>query len=203
MYTLPGNEPPAKPGALYGGAIAALVALAASGIEGFFWIRIYNTLTGFLPDDAATDADAQQVLGVYNGFLIAVVIVSLLISFAAAGGAAYALRGSNGGRIAVWIAGGIAIAWHLCCSGYTLLIRAVFAQAATEANSDGNSGNDFHIEDHFPIWLVDAAVIAGFAVGIASVVAVTLIALGPVNRWFRAVRGLPGGFRPPASPGRW
>lgn len=203
MFTYPGNEAPARPGALYLGTMAGLFGLAAAGLEGYFWIRVYNTLTGMLPEDVSSYDEAQQSLTIYNTFLVVIVVISVLISLAVAIGAVIALRGSNGGRITMWIAGGVAIAWHLCCSGYTLLIRAVFAQAAAEANADGSSGNDFNIEEHFPIWLVDAAIISGFAVGVASIVAVVAISLSPVNRWYRALRTPVNPYQPPNGPGRW
>lgn len=198
------NEPPAKPGALYAGTIAALFALAAAGFEGYFWVRVYTSLTGMLPDDVASNNEAQQTLSMYNGFLLGVIIVSLLISLVTAAGAAFALRGANGGRITMWIAGGVAIVWHLCCSGYVLLIRAIFEQAIQQSNRESGGTENFNLSDHFPIWMVDAAVIIGFVVGVASIVSLVLISLGSVNRWFRAMKQPPPmHYQHPPMPGGW
>ena len=203
MFPTPANDVPQRPAALVGGAAAALAALLAATLEGYLWVRIYNGLTDLIPSEAAADSEAQKAISFYNGFLIAIVIISMLISLSVVAGALLAMRGSNGGRITMWIAGGLAIAWHLCCSGYTLLMQAIIQQAVTGTNAEHPGSADVNIDEHFPMWLVDSVVIAGFAVGLASIVAVVMISLSSVNQYFRAMRQPPAVPPPPGGAVMW
>lgn len=203
MFTTPvPPAPTSRPAPLNIGIIAAGIACLAAIVEGYFWIEVYGDLVDLIPADVAADPEFDQSLGLYKSFLVVIVVFSGLVAIATMAGGVLAMTGKNGGRILIWSAGGVAVAWHLCCSGYTLLIRAVFAQAVNSANAESTSGNEFHPEKYFPIWKVDAAVIAGFVAAIVVVIAIIAVAQGSVNRYFRALRPLPApsGYQVPPGP---
>lgn len=201
--------PPAaarRPGLLSGGVLATGLALLATLLEGYFWVDVYTDLLDLVPEDVVSGTEVDEAVGLYRNFLLITVIISAAMALITAGGAVAAHTGRNGGRIVVWSVGGVATAWHVCCSGYTLVMRALFTAAVAQANNEYPDNPQFDPADHFAMWKIDTAVIAGFAAGIVTLVAIVLIAQGSVNRYFRGLRdhnlaGYDYRMPPPHSPG--
>ncbi|HZE37789.1 MAG TPA: hypothetical protein VE172_03175 [Stackebrandtia sp.] len=203
MFTVPESQVPQTPTPLYAGVFAGFGSVLFALVEGYFWISVYNSLIALIPADVAQDAQSQDSLNGAKVMLITVVVISGLIAVALAIGGVLALRRLNGGRIMMWIAGGITIAYHMCCSGYILIFRTAITAAIDQENA--RNGTDYDVSEHFPLWQVDLAVLFGFCAGLAAIAAVTLIAQRSVNQFYRALRTPPpqGGFAAPGSPGAW
>lgn len=186
------DQNPARPGALSAGVIAvfaaALGALTASGML----LGLYNAFADLVTTQDAS-SETADFLNVMQTFSILVVIFNAVLVCGMIAGAALALRTNNVGRILIWVFGGVNTAWHWCCGGYLSIL--VLGLSNPEVRSS---------EPDFPFWQLNVAVVAGLFSGTAALVAIILIALNPVNQYFRAFNGGPprgGGFQaPPGGP---
>ncbi|MGH8791690.1 MAG: hypothetical protein ACRDXX_03485 [Stackebrandtia sp.] len=188
------NDPASiRPGALSAGVftvfLAAVGGLAASGML----LALYNSLVSVIPADDVNSDETAEMLTYLQSFSIVVVIGNGLLAVGMVIGALMALRANNVGRILIWTIGGANLAWHWCCSGYGGFVRLVIVAAEQDTGDT--------VSDHFPVWQLDVAVIAGFVSGTAALVAIILIALTPVNKYFRALKPPPGGYAAPAGYG--
>ena len=157
MLPPPSPNVSSRPTPLVAGALICGVAVLATILEGAFWIAFWSEISD-LASAEISDPEAEEVFSVYRSMLILVVAGSSLLGFLTMGGAIAAMTGKNWGRIIVWVAGGVVALWHLCCSGYTLLFRAVFAQVSNEAQAQ----DGYDPTQDVSMWMVDAAIISGF-----------------------------------------
>ncbi|HIV57562.1 MAG TPA: hypothetical protein H9902_06355 [Candidatus Stackebrandtia faecavium] len=186
MLPPPSPNVSSRPTPLVAGALICGVAVLATILEGAFWIAFWSEISD-LASAEISDPEAEEVFSVYRSMLILVVAGSSLLGFLTMGGAIAAMTGKNWGRIIVWVAGGVVALWHLCCSGYTLLFRAVFTQVSNEAQAQ----DGYDPTQDVSMWMVDAAIISGFIAAVAVLIGIILIAQSSVNAYFRALKPPP------------
>lgn len=114
--------------------------------------------------DAAVDDGAQPFLTGYIGWGFLSVVLLML-------GAVMVLRRVNGGRILVWIVGGISTLTMLGCGGVGVLIIVM----GTQENWD----------NYPPQWMFILAVVGSFVGLIALIFAMVFLGQRDSGRWFK------------------
>lgn len=127
------------------------------------------------PDSEAWRTEGEDFSTVVMVGIIVSTIVAILLALSAV---LTMVLSSQGGRVMLFIASGIAILWNLGC-GCILSI----AWTTGLDTADRNAGAEHYQSAQFTL-----AILFGFAAGIAAVIAVVLLAQRSVGQYYRALR---------------
>lgn len=180
------GAPAGRPGVMFGAVAAVFVTILCCLLETGFELLIYQSFGQAVQrlDTSGTGEGVSQL----RPWLVMTVGGNAIIALALGVGVALLFRRNNVGRIVVWTAGGVCVLVRLCCLSGVGMFGMVNEMVQSESQQVPESG----LTQFAPSWQVWSAVGISSVALIAIVVAMILIGLGPVNRYFRR--------RPPAPP---
>lgn len=157
----PGERPPAttKGAAAIGVTCLGLLISTFSAVMTFVWDPPGTA-------DAAVDDGGRGFLLGYTAWGLASVLLLML-------GAVLALRRRNGGRVLIWVIGGISVFTMLSCGGGGLIIEIA-------GSADGSRDTSFP-----PQWMIVLAVIGSFIGLIALIFAMVFFGRREVGNWIK------------------
>jgi hypothetical protein len=176
--------PAGRPSVMFGAVAAVFVTILCCLLETAFELLIYQSFGQAVSSMSSTDNTASSL----RPWLVMTVGGNAIIALALGVGVALLFRRNNVGRIVIWCAGGVCVLVRICCLSGVGFFGLVNEMVQSEAASSGTSMTSFA-----PSWQVWSAVGISSVALVAIVVAMILIGLGPVNRYFRR-------RRPPAPP---
>jgi hypothetical protein len=191
----------ARPSLMFGAVAAVFVTILCCLLETAFELLIYQSF-GQAVQRLDTTGTSDQSLNELRPWLVTTVGGNAIIALALGVGVALMFRRSNVGRIVTWCAGSVCILVRLCCLSGVGMFGLVNEMLQSESQQSPGDG----LTQFAPSWQVWGAVGISSAALIAIVIAMILIGLGPVNRYFRRSRPVPpaAGYPPPGQPyGGW
>lgn len=189
---------PERPGIVMAGVVTVFTTVVLSLgttvalLKSYQWVKA-QSLTGTASD--------EQLLQFMQSYMAIIIGFYAIISIALGIGALMVLRQNNGGRIIIWIAGGVLAVTNLCCGfGFFGLIAAI-NEAANQSSSYSSSSS---ATTTGPTTELTIAGICTIGALVAVVVAMILIAQGSVGRWIKGTPAATGMVAPtgymPGSP---
>lgn len=166
-----------RPSVLFGAVAALFVTILCCLLETAFELLIYQSFGQAVSSVSSTDDTATTLRPV----LVTTVGGNALIAMALGFGVALLFRRNNVGRIVIWAAGGVCVLVRICCLSGMGFFGVVNEAIQSEAESSSTPG----MTSFAPSWQVWSAVGISSIALIAVVVAMIMIGLGPVNRYFR------------------
>lgn len=166
---------------------ALFVTIFCCLVETALEVLIYQSFGQAIKELDTTGQGASEM----RSWLVMTLGGNALIAMVLGFGVALLFRRNNVGRILIWSAGGVCVLVRLCC----LTGVGMFGMVNEALQSEPDSGG---LTSFAPSWQVWSAVATSSIALIAIVVAMIVIGLGPVNRYFRkrpvvpAAPGYPG-----------
>lgn len=196
MYGAPYAQPPVarapegRPSMVLVAVAALFVTILCCLVETALEILIYQSFGHAMKSLDSTGQGVSEL----RPWLVMTVGGNAIIAMALGVGVALLFRRNNVGRIVIWSAGGVCVLVRLCClSGVGLF--GVFNQAMQSASAQYP---DSGMTSFAPSWQVWSAVATSSIALVAVVISMIVIALTPVNRYFRKRPAVPAA---PAYPG--
>jgi len=160
----PAPDPDERPPSVTRGAIAIGITCLGLLVSTFAAVLSFT----YTPPetDSATDSGAGPFLTGYIGWGFLSVVLLML-------GAVMTLRRVNGGRILIWIVGGMSVFTLLGCAGAGVLVEAL------------GTNEDDRATTYPPSWMFYLA-IAGSVIGLVAVImAIVFYGRRESGRWFK------------------
>lgn len=175
--------PDERPGTVLAGVVAIFstvvlcMATALTLIMSYKYLADASNLSGSASDASFTEFARSN--------LIIVIAFYAVIGLTMGVGAIMLLRQSNGGRVMIWITGGILSAVNLCCGFSFAMILATISQVGKSTDTSGA-----------PTTELTLATVFNFAAMLTAIIAMIVVGQRSVGRW---INGTPAPVAPPVT----